>query len=149
MSQALYFNEVKLGDTWKSAARTVTETDVVMFAGLTGDFNPLHVDREFAKETPYKQPIAHGLLGMSLVAGLGSHAPNMQTEAFVGVREWTFHKPLFIGDTVHVRTTVHEVEERRNRGRVLWLRELVNQNDEVVQSGIFESLVKKDRSKKS
>lgn len=149
MSGPLYFDEIALGDTWESGRRTITETDVVMFAGLTGDFDPLHVDHEFAKQTPYKQPIAHGLLGMSLVAGLGSHAPQMQTEAFVGVREWTFHKPLFIGDTVHVRTRVHELEARRNRGRVLWLRELFNQRGEVVQSGIFESLVRKQRPPKA
>ena len=60
--------------TWKSSGRTVTETDVVMFAGLTGDYNPLHIDHEYVKDTPFRRPIAHGLLGVSLVAGLGNHA---------------------------------------------------------------------------
>ena len=67
----LFFDDIAVGDTWKSGARTVTETDIVMFAGLTGDYNPLHVDEEFAKETFYGARIAHGLYGAALVAGVG------------------------------------------------------------------------------
>src|SRR3972149_1977386 len=116
----LYFNDVEVGDSWESSARTVTEVDIVNFACLTGDFNPLHVDHEHAKNTLFGKPIAHGLLGLSLVAGLGSHSPWMQTAAFVRIREWSFLKPIYIGDTVHVLTEVlaKEIQGRGRRGLV-------------------------------
>ena len=140
--EALYFNDVEVGDTWESPARTVTETDIVSFACLTGDFNPLHVDHEFAKGTLLGKPIAHGLLGLSFVAGLGSHSPNMRTAAFVKIREWTFLKPIFIGDTLHVQTEVAELAPSgRRRGRVVWRRRLLNQSGEAVQEGLAETLV--------
>ena len=147
-SGPLYFEDIQLGDTWVSGGRTVTETDVVMFAGLTGDYNPLHVDREFAKETPFGKPIAHGLLGMSLVAGLGNHAPLVHTVAFVGVRDWKFLEPIFIGDTVHVHTEVMELRERgRRRGQVIWKRRLVRHDGTTLQEGLFESLVMKRKTR--
>ena len=141
--EPLHFNDVEVGDTWQSAARTVTEADVVLFAGLTGDFNPLHVDHEYARDTPFGRPIAHGLLGISLMAGLGSHSPCMRTAAFVKLREWCFLKPLYIGDTVHVRTEVlaKDLQGRGRRGLITWKRQLVNQAGEVVQEGTAETLV--------
>jgi acyl dehydratase len=144
MNNGLYFEDIQTGDSWISQSRTITETDVVMFAGLTGDFNALHIDHEFARQTPFGRPIAHGLLGLSLVAGLGSHAPLVKTAAFVGIREWTFLKPLFIGDTVHVRTeAVERNDTGRRRGTILWRRELRHHDGSVVQTGIFEALVTK------
>jgi len=144
MAIPLYFEDVNVGDCWISGRRTVTETDVVMFAGMTGDYNPLHVDHQAAKETPFGRPIAHGLLGLSLVAGLGSHAPLMKTDAFLGIREWRFLKPTFIGDTVRIQTElIEKTDSGRRRGTCIWRRELVNQEGEAAQSGLFESLVAK------
>ena len=145
--EPLHFEDVQVGDRWTSGARTVTETDIVMFAGLTGDYNPLHVDEEFAKQTFYGQRIAHGLYGAALVAGLGSHAPLMRTEAFVQICQWQFLRPLFIGDTVHVETEVVETRETgRRRGTIVWKRSLVNQAGEMVQTGSFESIVTRRKS---
>ena len=142
MSEPLYFDELTVGDCWESRCRTITETDVVIFAGMTGDFDPLHVDHEFARQTPFGRPIAHGLLGLSLLAGLSSTAPAMQTKAFLGIGEWKFLRPLFIGDTVHVRTEVTDLNSKnRRQGRVTWRRQLVNQADEVIQEGAFETIV--------
>lgn len=142
MSDLLHFDDVQVGDVWTSPARTVTETDVVNFAGMTGDFTALHVDHRYAQNTPFRQPIAHGLLGLSLLAGLSSRCPNMATAAFVGVRDWNFLKPIFFGDTVHVRTEVTEKSRHgRRRGQVIWHRQLVNQHGDVVQQGVFETLV--------
>ena len=151
MAEALHFDDVNVGDSWKSGSRTVTETDIVMFASMTGDFNPLHVDHEFAKETRYKKPLAHGLLGVAWVAGLGSFAPHMQTEAFVAIREWKFLHPCYAGDTVHIATTVVEKIDKgsRRRGTVLWNRQLVHHDGRVLQEGIFESLVSKRSKKKA
>lgn len=142
MNQGLFFDELRIGDRWTSRGRTVTESDVSQFAGLTGDFDPLHVDHDFASDTPFGQPIAHGLLGLSMLAGLSSTFPAMQTVAFVGIRDWEFLKPIFFGDTVHAEVEIVDLQQtNRRRGRVTWNRQLVNQNGEVVQQGIFETLV--------
>ena len=142
MGNILFFDDLKVGDHWISPARQVTESDVTEFARLTGDFDPLHVDKEFAKETPFRQPIAHGLLGLSLVAGIGSESPNVETVAFLGVSDWSFRRPIFFGDTLHVVTTITDLQPNgRRRGQVTWDRKLMNQDDFVVQEGSFLSLV--------
>ena len=102
----LYFEDVEVGQEWESLGRTVTEADIVNFAGLSGDFNPIHMDHEFAKTTPFQKPIAHGLLVLSIAAGLGVQNPLMRTLAFVSIREWHFRGPVFIGDTVRVRAKI-------------------------------------------
>lgn len=142
MSDALHLEDLQVGRSWKSPARTLTETDIVSFAGMTGDYDPLHVDREFAAETPYGKPIAHGLLGLSLMAGLSSTCPRVRTMALVRVDQWMFHRPIFIGDTLHVITEVESITPRgRRSGEVVWNRKLVNQRGEVVQSGRISTLV--------
>ncbi|MFV1964400.1 MAG: MaoC family dehydratase [Pirellulaceae bacterium] len=139
----LTFEAIHPGHTWTSSPRIVTEEDVMEFARLTGDYDPLHVDEDFASQSPFGRPIAHGLLGLSLVAGLGSDNPRAATAAFVAVREWRFLRPIYFGDTVHVVT---EVANKRRRGRrhglVTWKRRLVNQDGETVQEGTFETLVR-------
>jgi 3-hydroxybutyryl-CoA dehydratase len=138
----LYFEDIEVGSLWRSPSRTIQESDVQAFAQLTGDHNPLHLDEEFASQTPFGRPIAHGLLGMSLVAGLASRSPWMHTDVFVRVLQWRFVRPLYVGDTVHVQTEVLEKRPRgRRRGLVTWRRQLVNQNNEVVQEGTTETLV--------
>lgn len=142
MSDALYLENIEPGQSWKSPARTVTESDIVAFAGMTGDFDPLHVDHEFAAATPYGKPIAHGLLCMSFMAGLSSTCPRMKTLAFVRIQDWQFQKPVFVGDTIHVVTEVETITPRgRRSGEVVWFRKVVNQRGEVVQSGQLITLV--------
>lgn len=142
MPSILFFDDLQVNAQWVSPARQVTEADVSQFADLTGDFDPLHVDKEFAKETPFRQPIAHGLLGLSLVAGIGSHSPKVETVAFLGVKDWSFCRPIYFGDTLHVLTTITELQPSgRRRGQVTWYRRLMNQDDLVVQEGKFLSLV--------
>ena len=143
MDAALAFEDVNLGDVWHSPSRTITETDVVNFAGMTGDYNSLHVDHEFARNTPFGKPIAHGLLGLSFVAGLGCFSPWVQVAAFVRIVDWKFARPLYIGDTVRVRTEVIGKQQRgRRHGLVTWRRELINQTGDTVQQGRFETLVR-------
>lgn len=142
MDSALYFEDIEIGQIWTSPRRTVTESDVVNFASTTGDFNPLHVDYDYAGKSVYRQPIAHGLLGISWVAGLGSYFPYVKTVAFSAVRDWEFTRPLYFGDTVFVETTsVEKSAAGRRRGKVNWQRKLINQRNEIVQQGIFETLV--------
>lgn len=142
MDSPLFFEDLEIGQTWVSPRRTVTEADVINFATSTGDFNPLHVDYDYASKSHYRQPIAHGLLGLSWVAGLGSYFPNVNTMAFTAVREWEFVRPLFFGDTVYVETEcLSKAVSGRRTGKVSWRRQLLNQNNEVVQQGVFETLV--------
>lgn len=145
MDEPRWFDQVAIGDTWRSQGRTITEGDVVNFACLTGDFNPLHVDHKFCRGTPFGRPIAHGLLGLSLVAGLGSNSPAMHTAAFMRVVEWKFLHPIFFGDTVYVQTEVIDKQPGgRKHGLVVWRRQLINdENGIVVQQGVFETLVKR------
>ena len=108
MDSPLFFEDIQIGRVWVSPRRTVTEADVVNFATMTGDLNPLHVDYDFAGKSHYRRPVAHGLLGLSWVAGLGSYFPHTHILAFKAVRDWQFTRPLFFGDTVYVETTCLE-----------------------------------------
>jgi acyl dehydratase len=139
----LYYDDVEVGQEWESLGRTVTEADIVNFAGMSGDFNPIHIDHEFAKSTPFRRPVAHGLLVWSMGSGLGLFAPPMRTLAFMSIREWHFDGPVFIGDTVRVRSKVLQKEQRARgrRGVITWEREIRNQEGKVVQHGVTLTLV--------
>ena len=139
----LYFDDVEVGQEWESQGRTITETDIVNFAGISGDFNPIHVDHEFAKTTPFRRPIAHGMLVLSMGSGLGVHSPPMRTVAFMMVREWNLREPVYIGDTVRMRTRIVEKTPRGRgrRGEIAWYRSIVNQEGKIVQDGIIVTLV--------
>lgn len=142
MTDCLYYEDLVPGSVWTSPARTLTESDIVNFAGLTGDFDPLHMDHEFAAESPYGRPIAHGLLGLAVMAGLSSTCPRVKTLALVSVDQWQFHVPVYVGDTVHVVTQVESAKPSgRRSGQVVWLRKLINQRGECVQSGRLTTLV--------
>jgi acyl dehydratase len=139
----LYFDDIDVGQEWESGGRTITETDIVNFAGLSGDFNPIHLDHEYAKTTPFRRPIAHGLLVMAIGSGLGIMFPPMRTMAVLSIKEVHFREPVFIGDTIRMRMKVIGKEERGRgrRGEVTWQRQIVNQHDKVVQEGISVTLV--------
>lgn len=139
----LYFDDLELGQEWDSAGRTVTETDIVMFAGFSGDFNPMHVDHEYARSTPFRKPMAHGFGVFSIASGLGVHIPPVRTVALLSVKSWKFLHPVFAGDTVIVKTRVNEktVKGRGRRGEVVWYRQVVNQDGKVVQEGEIATLV--------
>ncbi len=146
MAECKYFEDLLPGQIWTSPARTITEADIVNFAGMTGDFDPLHVDHAFAAETPYRKPIAHGLLGLSLMAGLSSTSPRVRTAAFVRIDNWQFHLPIYIGDTIHVVTEVESSRPcGRRTGEVVWIRKVINQRGDCVQSGRLTTLVSSAR----
>lgn len=138
----LGFEDLQLGNRWVSCERVVQACDIQQFADLTGDQDPLHTDPVFAANGPFGRPIAHGLLGMSFLAGLSSQAPYVQTNAFVSVRSWDFLRPVYAGDRVHVVTEIIDLKPQgRRRGEVHWYRQLINQNGQKVQEGIFVTLV--------
>ena len=139
--RGMYFEEFEIGQQVITGARTVTESDVVSFAGLSGDYNQIHTDAEFAKSTPYGQRIAHGLLVTSIATGLVAVSGVLEgtTIAFREINKWKFSKPVFIGDTVHVEAEVQKKQAlpRLNGGLVEIKINIVNQRDEVVMRGIW------------
>jgi len=140
----LAFDDLSVGDEWESPRRTVTEADVVGFAGLSGDYNPLHVDHESARDGPFGRPVAHGLLGLSIASGLASQSPLVATQAFLAILEWKFVAPIAFGDTIQVITRVAALEPRSRgrRGVVTWHRRLINQHGRTVQEGLTQTLVR-------
>ncbi|TWI54487.1 MaoC/PaaZ C-terminal domain-containing protein [Halalkalibacter nanhaiisediminis] len=131
-----YFENYQTDDTWESKGRTITEADLVMFSGLSGDWFPLHSDKEYAKETQFKQRIAHGMLVLSITTGLLKLEPNI-VAAFYGMERVRFTKPTFIGDTIHVHGKVIDLQEKgSSQGIVTVLTEVKKQTNETVV--IFE-----------
>lgn len=128
-----------MGQSWVTAGRTVTEADVVNFAGLSGDFNAIHTDADYSKTGPFGARVAHGLLVLSMASGLLVRLglTDACLVAFLGLRDWQFTAPVFIGDTIHVRVAVAETRptSRGDRGVVTFDTEVLNQRGEVVQRG--------------
>jgi 3-hydroxybutyryl-CoA dehydratase len=139
----LYFDDVEVGQEWESVGRTVTQTDIVNFAGISGDYNPIHMDHEFCKKTVFREPIAHGLLLLAISSGLGIMYPPMRTLAFIEIRSWKFLDPVYIGDTIRNKTKIVQKEERSRgrRGVITWQRTIVNQHDKPVVEGTIVTLV--------
>jgi len=133
----LYFDDLEIGQEWISSGRTVTEADIVHFAGFSGDFNPIHIDAEFAKTTPFRKPIAHGFAVFSMGSGLGVMTPQIRTIAMLRVTSWQFILPVFAGDTIKMKSRVVEktLRGRGKRGEVIWHRSIMNQEGKSVQEG--------------
>jgi len=125
------FEEIKVGDR-ASFTKTITETDVYLFAGISGDFNPVHVNEEYAKTTPFKSRIAHGGLAASLLAPvLGMKLPGIGTVALEVTQK--FRNPTYFGDTI---TCAVEVIKKIDRLKVIDMKILwTNQKGEVVSKG--------------
>ncbi len=145
MKQGLYFEDFNVGDVYESEGRTITEEDILRFAELSGDDNPLHTDPEYAKTTMFGQQIAHGLLGLAVASGLAWQTGLMQgtAEAFTGM-EWKFRAPIYIGDTVRARLEVKGKREMRRLGGgfITLAVALVNQEGKTVQKGTWTVLVR-------
>lgn len=141
----LYYEEFEIGASVESAGRTVTEADIVLFAMLSGDWNPIHTDAEYSKSQMMGQRIAHGLLVLSIATGLATRLGFMEDTviAFMGL-EWEFRAAVKIGDTVRVRATVAEKKDmpRLGGGYVTFKVEVLNQEDTRVQRGTWRILVK-------
>src|SRR5690625_1807456 len=144
---------LKVGYTFDTAGRTITEADVVNFACLSGDFNRLLVDAEFAQNTPFKERIAHGLLVLSVISGLTTQAveyrqlePSIIALININCR---FPKPTFLGDTIFARITIVEKQDnvRPGRDEITLRREAINQRGEVVLQADFIMQVRNEYTK--
>lgn len=146
MDQA-YWDDIEIGSMIETPARTMTEADIVHFAGLSGDYNPIHTDAEFAQHTIFGERIAHGLLGLSIASGLLTRSSSFgpRVMAFMSIKNWTFGGPVRIGDTIRVRATISNkrATSQADRGIVWQQIEVVNQRDEIVQSGEFVVMIQR------
>jgi acyl dehydratase len=132
-----WFEEIEVGEEYESPGRTITESDIVMFAGLSGDYNVLHTDAEFMKTSIFGERIAHGLLGLAIQSGLFTRATQAYATLDASALRWKFKGPIKIGDTIRVRAKVTAKKDvpAPDRGVVTLVRQVLNQRDEVVQEG--------------
>lgn len=148
--RGLYFEEFEVGKQILSSGRTVTETDIVAFAGLSGDYNQIHTDEQYSSRTPYGKRIAHGLLGLSIASGLAVQTGFLEGTVlfFREIDEWKFVKPIFIGDTIHVEMEVLETKAmaRMGGGLVVVGMDIKNQDDETTMKGKWKVLVASEDS---
>jgi acyl dehydratase len=128
-----YFGEFELNATRRTRGRTVTEADIVLHAGQTGDFFPHHMDEEWCKTQPFGKRIAHGTLVFSIAIGLTADLVNEMSMTY-GYDRLRFTKPIFIGDTISVNVTIKEIKDHKkpNLGLVTELVEAFNQHGELV-----------------
>lgn len=146
MGRGKYLEDFVVGEESISGGRTITETDVVNFAGLTGDWYELHTNKEWAAKGPFGQRIAHGALIFSIATGLALRIdpPSDGLMAFYGLDHLRFVKPVFIGDTIHVKQAVIDKTERNEMSGVVTLRtEVIKQDDQVAVSYTAKVLYKR------
>ncbi len=143
--RGLYFEQFAPSLHFMTAARTITEGDIVTFAGLSGDYNQIHTDAEFSKGTPFGQRVAHGLLVLSIASGLAMRSGVLEGTviAFREINHWKFSNPVFIGDTIRVELDVIETKPLPRLGGGAVVIELVvkNQRNETTMKGSWTALV--------
>lgn len=128
-----YFEEFEVGEERTTIGRTITETDIVMHAGQSGDFFPHHMDEEWCKTQPFKKRIAHGTLIFSVAIGMTANVINEVAMTY-GYERLRFIKPVFIGDTIKVKISISDKKDHKKPqyGLVTEKVEVFNQNDELV-----------------
>jgi acyl dehydratase len=147
--EQIFWEDLAVGDCFEGATRTITEADITAFACLSGDFNRLHVDAEYAGKSPFGQRIAHGLLVVAVMSGLFTRMllNNFLEPSLLGLLDMhcRFPKPTFIGDTVGLRVVVEDKREtsKPDRGVLSLKREVTNQRGEIVVEGIWKLLVRR------
>ena len=143
------WDELVIGQTFWSSGRTVTETDIANFAGLSGDFNPLHLDSELGRASIFGQRVPHGPLGLLFAMGGCDRLGLLEGVALAFLDlQWRFVAPLLIGDTVRTRIVVNALKRtsQRDRGIVVLHMSLLNQREEVVQEGEHTYLIRRSGS---
>jgi acyl dehydratase len=152
MAHSLYFEDFEVGQTFESGGRTITETDLTFFSMLSGDWNPIHADAEFAKNTRYGQRVVHGTLGIAIATGM-LHEMGIfhdSAVAMMSLNDWKFVAPILVGDTLHLRLEITELDGGKSErvGRLGRRFIMLNQRDETVQDGRSDLLIKKKRGEK-
>lgn len=135
MSKSIYYEEFEIGFSRSTTGRTITETDIVLHAGQTGDFYPHHMDKEWCATQPFKQRIAHGTLIFSVAIGMTAGEINPVAMSY-GYDKLRFIRPVFIGDTITCKATITEKREHKKPGygMVVERVEAINQRGETVMA---------------
>ena len=137
--RGLYFEEFEVGQKLMTPARTITETDIVNFAGVSGDFTSIHTDVVYTQSTPIGQRVAHGMLLLSVVTGLAARSGFLEGTVLVfrEIIDWKFSLPVFIGDTIHAEFCIDEKKPvpRLGGGAVILAVRVKNQEEKVVMRG--------------
>ncbi len=147
MREKLFFENIRVGDRIESISRTISESDIWTFAYLTADFFPLHTDVEFAKRTVFGEPIAQGMLILSIALGMIDQVVLSRYDvssvvAFYGINNVRFHLPVRVGDTIRARAEVADKKERDEKsGVVIYRLTVLNQRDEVVLTAEYSALI--------
>ncbi|HHV75643.1 MAG TPA: dehydratase [Thermoanaerobacterium sp.] len=146
-----YFDEWTVGEEWITPSRTMTETDVVMFAAMSGDYNELHTSKEYMKDSQFGERIVHGLLGLAVSHGLLFRLGLLEGTgiAFLGIESWQFRAPIFLNDTIHAKVKVLDKRPSRSksdRGIVKILVQIIKQDDTIVQEGIKTLMIKRKKT---
>ncbi|MBU6997351.1 MAG: MaoC family dehydratase N-terminal domain-containing protein [Theionarchaea archaeon] len=143
-----YYEDLAIGEKYTSSGRTITETDVVHFAGLSGDYNPLHTDKIFAEQSQFGRRIAHGALTFSIMTGLWDQLGIIRETvvAFYGVDAMRFLNPVLIGTTIHAEIEILEKRDRGENGIVVMRNSVLNEKGELVMICDALLLMKKNPS---
>jgi acyl dehydratase len=141
----MYLEDFTPGQIFTSSGRTITEADLTMFSMISGDWNPIHADAEFARNTRYGQRVVHGTLGIAICTGMLHQLGIFEKSviAMLGLRDWNFKKALLVGDTVHLELEILSVEPGKSgrSGKLGRRFRLINQHGEVAQEGDSDVLV--------
>lgn len=138
-----FFDEYEVGQRWTTRGRTMTEADIVNFAGVSGDFFPLHVDQAYAARSRFGQRVAHGYLVLSVASGLLPANPEA-VESLYGMDRVRFVSPVFIGDTIHVEMEVVEKRERSDGSGVVGFQQTIRKHTgEVAATNLYHLLIRK------
>jgi acyl dehydratase len=146
MATGKYFEEFEIGDSYVSQGRTITEAEVATFAGLSGDFNPLHTNAEFAKTTSFGERIVHGMLTVAMSTGMSNWSGLFAGTTIALLEQNIKYKgAVRFGDTVHLKMTVTEKKEtsKPDRGIVTVAAQVLNQRDELVVDMVWVHLMKR------
>ena len=137
MSDLMFYEDVAVGLSFETGGLVVTDSHIVQFAGLSGDFFDLHMDDEFARSLGFKGRVAHGLLGLILVDGLKNRAEKRFAAIASLSWQWNFRQPLYPGDRItgHLTVVDKRLTKRGDRGILTLRLEMRNENDEVLQEG--------------
>jgi acyl dehydratase len=152
MATGLYYEEFEIGEEYVSQARTVTEADVATFAGLSGDFNPLHTNATFAKTTIFGERIAHGMLTVAMSTGMSNWSGLFAGTTIALLEQNIKYKgAVKFGDTIHLKMTVTEKSEtsKPDRGIVTVAAQVFNQDDKLVVDMIWVHLMKRQPQESS
>lgn len=142
-----FYEELEVGDEFVTPARTITEADILMYAGLTGDYNPVHTDAEWCRENNiYKQRIGHGLMGLAYVDGLIFRLGLFDGTGLATLNwNWDFKGPILVGDTLHAITkiTMKRETKKTERGIINEHVTLMNQRGEVIGEGDHLNMIRR------